>query len=103
MVAFRKQGGKMADSKLGGLPKGLFWLGDAPLFSDAAQIEKFYDAVASPEGKEGKIALQIDEQTMTTLKGKGDLEASVTTEKFAALLTPLFAFFKPEVKASVEV
>jgi hypothetical protein len=92
----------VTDLKVRGLPESLYWLADAPLFSDAAQIEKFYDAVASPEGKEGKIALQIDEQTITTLKGKGDLEASVTTEKFAALLVPLFAFFKPEIKASVE-
>jgi len=83
-----------------GLPEALLWLQDAPLFVDAPQISSFNDAVTSPEYKQGKIGLEISQRTVDTLKAKGELEASVTTEKFAALLAPLFAFIKPSIKAS---
>jgi hypothetical protein len=84
------------------LPTPLFWLEDAPLFADSAFIERFYDAVASPENREKSIGLEITENTVASLRGKLNLEASLTTEKLAPLLAPLFAFIKPTLKAAAE-
>jgi hypothetical protein len=83
-----------------GLPKQLFWVEDAPMFTDAVLIERCYDAVVSPEHKQGNIGLKINHQTIEALKSKFELEASVTTEKLAPLLAPLFAFIKPTLKGS---
>jgi hypothetical protein len=84
------------------LPQQLFWLEDVPLFADALHIDRFYDAVASPESKQRSVGLQFSAETIEKLTGKLALEASVTTEKLASLLAPLFAFIKPSLKASGE-
>lgn len=84
------------------LPTPLFWLEDAPLFSDSLLIERFYDAIASPENREKSIGLELTENTVASLRGKLNLEASVTTEKLASFLAPLFAFIKPTLKAAGE-
>jgi hypothetical protein len=77
------------------LPQQLFWLEDVPLFADALHIDRFYDAVASPESKQRSVGLQFSAETIEKLTGKLALEASVTTEKLASLLAPLFAFSAP--------
>jgi hypothetical protein len=82
------------------LPDSLLWLEDSPLFIDAAQLDRFYDAVARPQSKEGVTTLDVSEETIETIKKKLDLEAGITTEGFAALLLPIFSFIKPSVKVS---
>lgn len=84
------------------LPTPLFWLEDAPLFADSMLIERFYDAVASPENREKSMGLEITESTIASLRGKLNLEASVTSEKLASFLAPLFAFIKPTLKGAGE-
>jgi hypothetical protein len=71
----------------------LFWLEDAPLFTDSLQIDRFYDAVASPEGKQKSTTLEITDETVEALKGKFGVGVSIST---------LIAFIKPTVKASAE-
>jgi len=84
------------------LPESIAWLADAPLFIDAEQIDRFYDAVARPQNKQGTMTLQVTEENSRTIEGKLGLEAGLTTEKLAAVLTPIFAFLKPSVKAAGE-
>jgi hypothetical protein len=82
------------------LPARILWLADAPLFIDADQVSRFYDAIARPQTVNGKATIEISEETVKELRGKLDLGAELTTDKFAALLAPLFAFVKPSLKAS---
>jgi hypothetical protein len=84
------------------LPEAIVWLADAPLFIDAEQVYRFYDAVARPETAEGTTTLEITSQNADQISGKLGIEAGVSPGKLAALLTPVFAFIKPEVKASGE-
>ncbi len=84
------------------LPKPLFWLADAPLFIDAEQVDRFYDAVARPQQKEGTTTLETTEENARDLTGKLNLEAEVTTENFASLLFPFLALVKPSLKAGAE-
>jgi len=81
------------------LPSPLLWLADAPLFIDADQVSRFYDAIARPQTKSGTANVEITDETIKELTGKLELEASITTEKFAALIAPLLAFAKPSLKA----
>ncbi len=81
------------------LPDSLLWLQDAPLFIDGPQIERFYDAVVRPANKEGPTTLEISEENVEAVRKKLGIEATITTEKLAALLHPLFAIVKPAVKA----
>jgi len=92
----------MSNSKPNILPAPLFWLEDAPLFTDSDQIGRFYDAVASPENKQKSISLEFTEEKAETLKGTLKLEASLSPGKLAALLSPLFAFVTPTLKAGGE-
>jgi hypothetical protein len=82
------------------LPAPLLWLADAPLFIDSDQVSRFYDAIARPQTKDGTATIEVTEETVKELKGKLELEAGITTEKFAALLSPLLAFVKPSLKAT---
>lgn len=84
------------------LPEKFAWLFDAPLFIDAEQVGRFYDAVARPLTKDGAITVQINDQTVTELKGKLGLEAELTTDKLAWMLSPLLAVIKPKLTASGE-
>ena len=70
------------------------------MFTDTVQIQRLYDAVVSPEHKQGNIGLKINQQTIEALKSKFE-EASITTEKLAPLLAPLFAFIKPTLKGAL--
>src|SRR6267142_4628016 len=80
------------------LPSPLLWLADAPLFIDSDQVSRFYDAIARPQTKDGTATIEVTEETVNELKGKLELEAGITTEKLAALLSPLLAFVKPSLK-----
>jgi len=82
------------------LPEPFLWLEDSPLFIDAGQVDRFYDAIARPQSKEGVTTLDVNEETIETIKKKLELEAGVTTEAFAALLIPIFSFIKPSIKVS---
>jgi hypothetical protein len=81
------------------LPTALVWLADAPLFIDADHVSRFYDAVVRPESRQGTVDLAISEETQDAIRGKLNLEGSLTTtEKLATLLTPIFAFLKPTIR-----
>ncbi len=84
------------------LPKPLFWLADAPLFIDSDQVERFYDAVARPQSKEGTSVLETTDENVRELKGKLNIEAEVTTTNLAAVLAPFLAFVKPKLTGSGE-
>lgn len=84
------------------LPSPLLWLADAPLFIDADQVGRFYDAIARPQTKDGTTSVEITQETMKELSGKLGLEIGMTTEKLAGLLLPLLAFVKPSAKMTAE-
>ena len=84
------------------LPPHLVWLADAPLFIDADHVGRFYDAVARPQAKQGAISLELSQENITAIKGKLNIEGTLTTEKLAGLLAPVFAFLKPTLKAGGE-
>lgn len=81
------------------LPGSLLWLADAPIFIDAEQVGRFYDAIARPQTKDGKTTVEITEEKVKELSGKLGLKAGVTTGDFAALLLPLLGFIKPSLEA----
>lgn len=84
------------------LPRPLFWFADAPLFIDSDQVDRFYDAVVRPQKKEGTTTLETTEENARELKGKLNLEATVTTQNFASLLHPFLALVKPSIKGGAE-
>lgn len=92
----------MTESTRAELPKALFWLADAPLFIDSEQVARFYDAVVRPQTKEGTTTLETTEENAKELKGTLNLEATVTTDNFASLLTPFLALVKPTIKGGIE-
>lgn len=85
------------------LPDGLVWLADAPLFIDADQVERFYDAVARPESREGTIRLQVTEENARRLSTKLGLEVGVKPGEVGSVLSTIFAFISPELKGKGEV
>lgn len=84
------------------LPPKLVWLADAPLFIDADQVSRFYDAVVRPNTVQDEVKLTLTQQTVKELEGKLGLEASLTPGELALALSKVFAFIKPEFKASGE-
>lgn len=101
-VFFGGRSDRMNDQSRPELPKPLFWLADAPLFIDSDQVERFYDAVARPQKKEGTTILETTDENVRELKGKLNVEAGVSTTDLAALLAPFLAFVKPTLKGSAE-
>jgi hypothetical protein len=93
---------KMKEKQENQLSKELLWLHDAPLFIDAVQLDRFYDATVRPANKEGTTTFKLSNETIRNLEGKLNAEAGLTTEKLAALLNPFFAFAKPSLKAAFE-
>jgi hypothetical protein len=93
---------KPTDSTHPALPAALNWLQDAALYTDDGLIERFYDAIANPENRQKSVGLTFSDDTSTALKGKLGVDASVTTEKLAALVMPLFGFIKPTLKVAGE-
>ena len=83
------------------LPSPL-WLADSPLFIDAEQVGRFYDAVARPQAKGGTTTVEISSETIKELSGKLGLGAEITTEKLAGLLFPVLALVKPSAKIAAE-
>jgi hypothetical protein len=63
-------------SKSPELPDALLWLKDAPLFIDADQVARFYDAVVRPSSKEGARTVMVSEQKVRQITGKLGLPAS---------------------------
>lgn len=93
----------MSENERPPLPDKFTWLLDSPLFIDADQVGRFYDAVARPVTKGGAVTLEITDETVTDLKGKLGIEAGLTPGQFAGMLAPLLAIVKPEIKGSGEV
>jgi hypothetical protein len=90
----------MPENERPSLPDKFVWLSDAPLFIDAEQVGRFYDAVARPLTKEGAVTVEITDETVNDLKGKLGLEVGLTTETLAGMLAPLLAFVRPKITAS---
>ncbi len=84
------------------LPVDLRWLADAPLFIDATQIDRFYDAVVRPQSREGVTTLEITEQTVNQLSGKLGMDVNISPADLLQNLATFLPFLKPEVKASAE-
>lgn len=100
---FRSRLGRMPPANVNTrpeLPSQLYWLTDAPLFIDADQVSRFYDAVARPQTVGGATKIEITDETVNELRGKLGLEAGVTTQALAALL---MAFVKPSIEIDAEV
>jgi hypothetical protein len=102
---FRKTVNRMSQANVNirpELPSQLYWLTDAPLFIDADQVSRFYDAVARPQTVGEGTKVEITDETVNELKGKLGLEAGVTTQGLAAALAPILAFVKPSLKVNAE-
>jgi hypothetical protein len=84
------------------VPDELLWLADSPLFIDEDQVSRFYDAVVRPESNAGTTTLQITEETIKQIKANLGIEASLSTTELLAAIAHVFAFVKPEIKASAE-
>ena len=84
------------------LSNQLYWLTDAPLFIDADQVSRFYDAVARPQTTGGATKIEITDETVKELKGKLGLEVGATTETLSGMLAPIFAFVKPSLTIKAE-
>src|SRR5437773_3849391 len=102
---FRARFGRMPEANVNirpEMPSQLYWLTDAPLFIDADQVSRFYDAVARPQTVGEGTKIEITDETVNDLKGKLGLEASATTQTLAAALAPILAFVKPSIKVEGE-
>jgi hypothetical protein len=92
----------MENSQSGGLPENIAWLADAPMFIDADQVARFYDAVVRPEGEAGTTTLQMTEQKVKELKGKLGLKTSaqLTLGELFESLSNLLPSLKDEIEGS---
>jgi hypothetical protein len=86
----------LADTEL---PDALLWLKDAPLYIDAGQVYRFYDAVVRPSKEEGATTLTFSEQEAKQISGKLGLKGGITISELATLLS---GFLKPAVEVSGE-
>src|SRR4051794_9239595 len=82
------------------LPQSLFWLADSPLFIDAAQVERFYDAVVRPSSKEGPTRIDVTAENIEILRKKFQLKAGIEGGGLLDLLSSALPI--PTVKAAVE-
>jgi hypothetical protein len=76
------------------LPGHLHWLADAPLFIDADQIGRFYDAVVRPEHREAATTVEITESTAKNLSGELGLTAEVQPSDLLEKLATFLPFLK---------
>jgi hypothetical protein len=83
-------------------PHQLYWLEDAALLFDDMQIDRLYDALASPEHRQKSLALSISKETVKELTGKATGEIGAEVPAIAAILAPIFAFVKPSIKLTGE-
>src|SRR5687768_5144557 len=93
----------MTPSQANPLPSTLGWLADAPLFIDADQVSRFYDAVVRPEGKTDKTILEVTSEKAGEIAAKLGLEVSLAPSDLMEKLTSLLPFLKVEGKALGEV
>ncbi len=98
----RTSGQGMTTSQRAELPKPLFWLADAPLFIDSEQVDRFYDATVRPQSIEGTTTLETTDENAQELSGKLNIGAEITTQNFAAILSPFLALVKPTIKGTAE-
>ncbi len=81
-------------------PLDFAWLADAPLFIDAAQIERLYDAIVRPTSLEGATEFSVSASGETTLTAKGSAEGKL---EFSGGFFQRIIGMKGEVKAGGEV
>ncbi|HEX8393890.1 MAG TPA: hypothetical protein VF665_16225 [Longimicrobium sp.] len=67
----------------------LGWLADSPLYIDAQQVERFYDAVVKPEGKEGTVTIEFSSEVTQEIKQTLEIGAEIGVP---SLLGNLFSF-----------
>jgi hypothetical protein len=67
----------------------LGWLADSPLYIDAQQVERFYDAVVKPEGTEGTVTIEFSSEVTREMKQTLGIEAEIGVP---SLLGNLFSF-----------
>lgn len=79
--------------------RSLIWLDDAPLFIDARQVERFYDAVVQPPYAKTSREIVITKQSAGKVAAKLGLGVSASPGKIASFLN---AFLDAELKASAE-
>ena len=75
------------------------WLADAPMFIDEQQVGAFYDAVVQPEGRQGRIVLDLEKYEDQKVEFKGAGRAEVSTSQLIKLLFP---FLDAKVEVSGE-
>lgn len=85
------------------LPRQLHWLTDSPLFIDADQVSRFYDAVARPQTTGGATKIEINDETVKELKGKLGLGVDISADTLAKMLAPILAFVAPTLKGNAEI
>jgi hypothetical protein len=83
-------------------PTDLLWLADAPLFIDADHVERFYDAIARPEGREGMTTRSIVEQTALDATAKAGGGGKLEVPEWLTKLATYFPFIKAELKLDLE-
>jgi hypothetical protein len=75
------------------------WLADAPLFIDAPQVERFYDAVVRPNYVEGATSVTVANSGEVTFGGEVSAEAKFS---ITGGLLKLFTGADAEVKAGAK-
>jgi hypothetical protein len=81
------------------LPNFLGWLADAPMFIDAIQVNRFYDAIVAPESSPGPTTIEFTEESAREIVAALKLEAGLKPGQIVRLLKPLFSI---DVKSSIE-
>ncbi len=73
------------------LPGFLGWLADAPMFIDADQVSRFYDAVVAPESTPGPTTIEFSKESAKGIEGALKLQAGISPGQIVKLLKPLFS------------
>jgi hypothetical protein len=85
------------------LPSSLAWLADAPLFIDADQVARFYDAVVRPDATTGTTTLLVTKEKAGEMGAKLGLGAQVSPNELLKRLTTFLPFLDVEGKLDAEV
>ena len=67
------------------------WLADAPLYIDADQVERFFDAVVRPDAEVKEWTYELNDSATKTLVGKINAELGGKTGALAKLWAELSA------------
>jgi len=79
------------------------WLADSPLFIDAEQVSRFYDAVVQPAFLEGKTTIEVSRENAASVSGKVAVSAEVEPNKIFQAIATVFPFINFKVKGEVDV